>query len=200
MKSVTNNSYSHFLTSLALHLLMAALIVFGLKPQNIHLSDSTVDFILTPLQKTNTNIKSVSNPTRTSTTKKMDSGPDSVPSEPSAQAAESSNTQNTSTQTGTVATTTEQSYIAHVRWQLEKNKKFPILAKKQGHFGTVQIKFTVSPNGEIKNSEIAQSTDFDSLNQAALQILKSIKKFDPFPTEIKKSEWTFVLPIEYKLQ
>ena len=200
MKSVTNNSYSHFLTSLALHLLMAALVVFGLKPQNIQLSDSTVDFILTSFQQTNTNIKSASNPTRTSTTKKMDSGPDSVPSEPSAQTAASANTQNTSTQIGTVATTTEQSYIAHVRWQLEKNKKFPLLAKKQGHFGTVQIKFTVSPNGEIKNSEIAQSTDFDSLNQAALQILKSIKKFDPFPTEIKKSEWTFVLPIEYKLQ
>ncbi len=200
MKSVTNNSYSHFLTSLALHLLMAALVVFGLKPQNIQLSDSTVDFILTSFQQTNTNIKSASNPTRTSTTKKMDSGPDSVPSEPSAQTAASANTQNTSTQIGTVATTTEQSYIAHVRWQLEKNKKFPLLAKKQGHFGTVQIKFTVSTNGEIKNSEIAQSTDFDSLNQAALQILKSIKKFDPFPTEIKKSEWTFVLPIEYKLQ
>lgn len=200
MKSVINNSYSHFLISLALHLLMAALVAFGLKPQNIKLSDSTVDFILTPFQQRTPNIKSDSNRISTVTAKKMDSSPDSIPSDPSAPTAASSNTQNTSTQTGTVANTIEQSYIAHVRWQLEKNKKFPILAKKQGHFGTVQIKFTVSPNGEIRNSEIAQSTDFDSLNQAALQILKSIKKFDPFPTEIKKSEWTFVLPIEYKLQ
>lgn len=200
MKSVTNNSYSHFLTSLALHLLMAALVVFGLKPQNTHLSDSTVDFILTPLQKTNTNIKSASNRIRTITAKKTDAGLDTVSAEQPAQTVSTVDNQNMATQTGTVATTTEQSYIAHVRWQLEKNKKFPLLAKKQGHFGTVQIKFTLSPNGEIKNSEIAQSTDFDSLNQAALQILKSIKKFDPFPTEIKKSEWTFVLPIEYKLQ
>ena len=200
MKSVTNNPYSHFLTSLALHLLMAALVVFGLKPKNINLSDSTVDFILTPFQQTTPNIKSDSNRFSKITEKKTVSSLESVSAEQQAQTVSTVDNQNMTTQTGTVATTTEQSYIAHVRWQLEKNKKFPILAKKQGHFGTVQIKFTVSPNGEIKNSEIAQSTDFDSLNQAALQILKSIKKFDPFPTEIKKSEWTFVLPVEYKLQ
>lgn len=200
MKSVTNNSYTHFLTSLALHLLIAALVIFGLQPKNLKLADSTVDFVLTPFQQNSVKTNTAMNPVRNTSKPEMAAVPESKNVESLPEAEPSVARPFQPSQTGTVATTAEQSYIAHVRWLLEKNKKFPVLAKKQGHFGTVQIQFTVAADGVIQHSKIAQSTDYDSLNQAALQILKSIQKFDPFPAEIQKTEWTFILPIEFKLQ
>ena len=59
--------------------------------------------------------------------------------------------------------------------------------------------FTISKNGEIKNYRIHKSSNFESLDDASLEILSKIKNFDSIPSELNKDSWEITVPIVYKI-
>lgn len=97
------------------------------------------------------------------------------------------------------AVTPEEIYIAELRSFLEKKKKYPALAKKMGQSGKVKIKFEINRDGKITNSQIAEASHFESLNKSAKTLIDEIQMFKPFPAEVKRLTWQFIIPIEYKL-
>lgn len=105
----------------------------------------------------------------------------------------------TSLSKGRLAITAEEMYIAELKNSLDKLKKYPVLAKKMGHTGKVKIKFEIDRNGQIIRSEITEHSSHDSLNQSVKNLLNEVKKFKPFPDEIKHVTWQFTLPVEFKL-
>ena len=102
-------------------------------------------------------------------------------------------------QIGRLAKTSEEVYIAELKYDLERRKKYPVMAKKMGHTGRVTIKFEINRRGEIIHSEILEPATHASLNESVQKLLSETKTFKPFPEEIQRTTWKFVLPVEFKL-
>lgn len=102
-------------------------------------------------------------------------------------------------QIGRLAKTTEEIYIAELKYDLEKRKKYPVMAKKMGHTGRVTIKFVIDRQGEIIQSEILEPSAHVSLNDSVKKLLSETKNFKPLPEEIQRATWQFILPVEFKL-
>lgn len=202
MRSITNKTQFYYLLSIALHTLCAAYFLFN----NSHVVKQTqqaVDFILVPFEEVQP-IASVNKISQTIIKSKIVSEtPDATEKiadiDKNSRQTESLTTTQTGTISGTLAQSAEQKYIALVRQTLERNKKYPTLAKKMGHSGQVIIKFEIAEDGKVIQKSIETPSEYESLNQSALKLLDQVHQFEKFPVEIRKQKWTFVLPIEYKL-
>lgn len=93
----------------------------------------------------------------------------------------------------------QERYSAELRAMLERRKEYPILAKRLRQQGRVIVKFTLKRDGQVMKAEVIETSEFDSLNRAAEKLITSINGLKPFPVEVKKSEWVFVLPVVYKM-
>jgi protein TonB len=90
-------------------------------------------------------------------------------------------------------------YISHVKRLIHQKKRYPRLAKRMGHEGTVKIAFTIQANGSIVEARVLSGSGHQRLDKAALKILKSIGRFPPIPKEVGDSTLSITLPIRYKL-
>ena len=102
-------------------------------------------------------------------------------------------------QIGRLAKNTEELYIAELKHNLEKRKKYPVMAKKMGHTGRVTVRFEINRQGEIIHSEILEPSAHASLNDSVQKLLSETKAFKPLPEEIQRTTWKFILPVEFKL-
>lgn len=108
-------------------------------------------------------------------------------------------TSNQAGQIGRLAKTAEEIYIAELKYDLEKRKKYPVMAKKMGHTGRVTIQFEINRRGEIIHSEILEPAAHASLNDSVQKLLLETKNFKQLPDEIQRTTWKFILPVEFKL-
>lgn len=65
-------------------------------------------------------------------------------------------------------------YLIKVRTIIEKNKKYPIKARKKQTEGTVSLSFSISKAGRISKLTVLESPD-KSLSDASTELLKSVK-------------------------
>lgn len=93
----------------------------------------------------------------------------------------------------------EQRYLYEVQKILEARKKYPMVARKMGHSGTVVMQFTILADGTIALSEVMKASPHNTLNQAALALVRSINGLKPFPPEIHRTSWSMTIPINYQL-
>ncbi len=91
-----------------------------------------------------------------------------------------------------------QSYSEELKVFLEQNKKYPRLAQRLKQSGTVTLRVKIYADGRFGNVEILNESPFDSLNQAAVDLLKSLGRFKPLPQSFE-SEENFVIPIAYRM-
>ncbi|NPA51685.1 MAG: TonB family protein [Aquificae bacterium] len=91
-----------------------------------------------------------------------------------------------------------ENYLKYIKEEFEKNKFYPLKAKKLGIEGTVIIKFTILPDGTIDTNSIEIIySDSPILSYGAKRIFEKIKKIPKPPPERK--EMTVEIPIEYIL-
>lgn len=93
----------------------------------------------------------------------------------------------------------ENKYFQKIQELIEKNKKYPKIAKRLNQSGEIYLNFTIYKNGQIANIKITKSSNFRRLNKAAIEIMSEIEKFDPIPDELNKDIWNITVPIVYKI-
>lgn len=93
----------------------------------------------------------------------------------------------------------ESEYLSKIRYKIEENKNYPKIAKRLNHTGKVHVTFIISKNGKIKDYKIHKSAQFDSLDNAALDIFKTIASFEPIPEKLNKDTWEITIPIVYQI-
>lgn len=93
----------------------------------------------------------------------------------------------------------EAEYLSKIRYKIEKNKNYPKIAKRLNHTGKVHVTFTITKDGRIKNCKLHKSAEFESLNQATLEIFQKIVSFEPIPEKLEKEHWEITIPIVYQL-
>lgn len=67
------------------------------------------------------------------------------------------------------------------------SENFPQSALRQSIFGKLRMVVRIVPNGDVEKVEILQSSGFDILDNAAIQIVKLAAPFDSFPSEISEN-------------
>ena len=93
----------------------------------------------------------------------------------------------------------EATYLSKIRSTIEKNKTYPKVAKRLNQTGKVYIKFLISKEGVIKTYKIEKSSQFESLDNASIEILEKIANFDAIPKELNKDSWEIIVPIIYQI-
>lgn len=91
------------------------------------------------------------------------------------------------------------SYINQIYYAVEEVKYYPKMAKRMNQEGTVEIAFTLLKDGTIMDVKLEKTSGFYSIDQAALDAVKKIKKIEPIPQELNKEKWELILPIKFEL-
>ena len=94
----------------------------------------------------------------------------------------------------------EDEYLSKLRYMIEKNKIYPSSAKRLNQMGKVHVNFVISKDGQIKNIKIVKDSNYQRLNDAALEILAKINKFEPIPEKLNKNSWEITVPIVYQIK
>jgi periplasmic protein TonB len=90
-------------------------------------------------------------------------------------------------------------YLEEIAMQLHKTKSYPRNARRKGWEGTVVIKLHLLPAGELEQAELAQSSGYQTLDDAALKAVQKAQPFPEFPEGVSAPSLTVNLPIQFIL-
>ncbi len=90
-------------------------------------------------------------------------------------------------------------YLAQVIAKIQQAKRYPLQARIKGIEGKVEVKFTLSRDGRLINSEIITSSGFKILDQEALAMLRRASPFPPFPSSWLADEMNLKIKITFRL-
>ena len=79
-------------------------------------------------------------------------------------------------------------YQDSIKQKIQEEKQYPRWALRIGHQGAVRIAFNVLSSGRIENLKLIQSSDFEELDQEALDAVKRASPFLSFPAELNENE------------
>jgi pilus assembly protein CpaC len=77
---------------------------------------------------------------------------------------------------------------------------YPPAAKAAGFQGTVKLSLKLSPQGELLESKLKETSSYRVLDDAALQKAQDTSPYPPFPPDIKEQEIWVDIPITYQLE
>ncbi len=94
---------------------------------------------------------------------------------------------------------TAQNYLAMVKLRIESHKRYPDSARIRQVEGSATIGFTISLDGTLKDSSLAQSSGHESLDMAALQAVRDSAPFPPPPPAFFSEEISLQVTIQFEL-
>lgn len=101
-------------------------------------------------------------------------------------------------QSGVVASR-EAAYRAALRRAIEAYKFYPRRERQLRREGSVLISFTIDRQGNISGVDIARSSGSRGIDNAAVQALVRLGRFEPIPPEIMRERWEMEIPLEYSI-
>lgn len=93
----------------------------------------------------------------------------------------------------------DKEYTARVRELIDRQKEYPLMARRSGSEGTVYIKFVLARDGSLKQAEVSRSSGRSILDKAAMNAINSVRRFPAVPASMEGSELNFELPLVFKL-
>ena len=93
---------------------------------------------------------------------------------------------------------TDTEYLALILGRLEKNKIYPLSARKRGIEGDIKVHFTIKQDGTVSEIGLADPSGHRFLAQAAFETIRSAS---PFPIrEGREVDYTARVNIRYRLE
>jgi protein TonB len=93
----------------------------------------------------------------------------------------------------------EQRYKARLRMMISQKKHYPKRAKRTQKEGVITLSFIIYADGTIENIRFKKRSGYKILDQAAIKTIQQLSGSLPFPMAIKRKQWSFILPIVYRL-
>ena len=94
---------------------------------------------------------------------------------------------------------TAQSYLEMVRLKIERHKKYPDIARVKNIEGSVVVRFVITPDGGIREVEVAKRSRNRALDLAALRAVQNAAPFPKPPRHLFKGEIPLELTIVFEL-
>lgn len=93
----------------------------------------------------------------------------------------------------------EQSYNSKVLARLRAAKKYPAAARGKGIEGTAILSFTISSSGKLTSARVVKGAGHALLDSAVIAMARNAAPFPAFPQAIAKSQMTFRVPVQFKI-
>lgn len=90
-------------------------------------------------------------------------------------------------------------YLEMVRLKIERHKKYPDAARARHIEGRVTIRFVITPEGDARVVEVANTSGHKALDTAALKAVKAAAPFPRPPRRLFKGEVPLELAIVFEL-
>jgi periplasmic protein TonB len=90
-------------------------------------------------------------------------------------------------------------YLAGFRQRLQKSLIYPLVARRRGLEGRVEIELVLEPSGRVRDVAVVLSSSYALLDDAAVEAVKSIPP-EPLPMQAKRQTLRVRLPVVFQLQ
>ncbi len=90
-----------------------------------------------------------------------------------------------------------QTYISLVAGKLARNKYYPKAEQNRGREGSVKVRFTIEPNGNMRNLMVHTPSRYENLDLAALE---TVERSSPFPAFDATEPLEIILSIDFSLE
>lgn len=84
--------------------------------------------------------------------------------------------------------------------RIEQFKRYPNLAEFRHQQGVVYLRFTMDRQGQVLSAQIAKSSGYDSLDDAALALIHRAEPLPPPPAEVPGETLALTVPVQYFLK
>jgi len=84
--------------------------------------------------------------------------------------------------------------------KISKAKTYPPQARRQKVTGEVHIRFTLDSYGHVLTAEVATSSGWPVLDQAALRTIKNIGKMPTPPSHLGQEQLSLMIPLRYRFR
>ncbi|HEY7883454.1 MAG TPA: energy transducer TonB [Cellvibrionaceae bacterium] len=91
-------------------------------------------------------------------------------------------------------------YLASLQAWLERHKQYPRLARRMRQEGTALLYFVVSPNGEVLNYELRQSSGHQHLDREVIAMIERAQPLPAMPASMAQKELELIIPVEFFLR
>ncbi|AEB08240.1 energy transducer TonB [Desulfobacca acetoxidans] len=92
-----------------------------------------------------------------------------------------------------------QGYLREIRRLLEKQKEYPLMARRRNIQGMVVVMFTIASGGQVDASQVSRSSGHDLLDEAARNTVRRVGRFPPIPVDLKRQKLTVAVPLAFCL-
>lgn len=90
-------------------------------------------------------------------------------------------------------------YLEQVKKLIEERLDYPLMARKMGMQGSVQIRCRLSRDGTRVAAEVAAASPYALLDQAALRAVDRVGRFPAVPPEVAGEEVVLTIPLRFRL-
>lgn len=91
-------------------------------------------------------------------------------------------------------------YLDSIRAAIEKNKRYPVTARRRRLEGRVSVSFEINGKGDVSNLSVAGSSGFSVLDKAAVSAVRDAGSFDPPPEQVGSLPVKIEIPIAFELK
>jgi periplasmic protein TonB len=88
-------------------------------------------------------------------------------------------------------------YLGELRAQIESNKNYPLMSRKLGHTGLVVVAFTLLEDGSIINVRVDRPSNFERLDESALEAVKKVGRYKPIPADLGEVSMEIKVPVKF---
>ena len=85
-------------------------------------------------------------------------------------------------------------------FHLNKHKKYPHDARKNGHEGVANVSFTIDRSGKVISSSLDKSSGSDLLDKEAIEVLNRASPFPTPPADVPQLTIHLSLPIQFRIK
>lgn len=91
-------------------------------------------------------------------------------------------------------------YQDMIKQRIEETRWYPEWAKERKYEGTVRIKFSIHPDGQLGTIHILHPSGYKILDKSGVETIKNASPFPPIPKEISQNLVNIKISIVYLLK
>jgi protein TonB len=90
-------------------------------------------------------------------------------------------------------------YLARFRRRVQESLLYPLMARRRGLTGSVEIEVLIEPSGTVKTARVVTSSSHTVLDTAALDAIRSLAPL-PLPEHLPRRPLRIRLPLSFMLE
>lgn len=101
---------------------------------------------------------------------------------------------------GAVRASAERAYLDGLRRAIAQAQRYPAESRRRAESGVATVSFVIAADGGIGGIRLAGGSGFALLDQAAIEALRRLGRYQPIPSALGRRSWALRVPIRFDLR